>query len=155
MKILMVCLGNICRSPLAQGILESKVAHHGLDWQIDSAGTGSWHIGQQPDPRSVAIAKQYQIDISTQRARQVKTKDFEAFDILFAMDTQNFDDLTSLAPDQKGREKVRLIMGEIPSPRTINVPDPYWDDDAFENVFQMLDSAFDHFVSAHLKTAGV
>lgn len=151
----MVCLGNICRSPLAQGILESKIAHHGLDWEIDSAGTGSWHVGQQPDPRSVAIARQYHIDISTQRARQVSPKDFHAFDILFAMDSQNFDDLIRLAPDQKSREKVRLVMGEISSSQTVNVPDPYWDDNAFENVYQMLDSAFDHFLSTHLNTAGV
>ncbi|MCB0619215.1 MAG: low molecular weight phosphotyrosine protein phosphatase, partial [Saprospiraceae bacterium] len=86
MKILMVCLGNICRSPLAEGILKEKIKENGLPWEVDSAGTGSWHVGEPPDPRSVAVARAHGIDILDQRARQFRPADFRQFDLIFAMD---------------------------------------------------------------------
>jgi len=89
-KILMVCLGNICRSPLAQGVMEQKVQLHGLhNWTIDSAGTGNWHVGNPPDPRSINTARKHGLDISKQRARQFSIHDFENFDVIIAMDQKN------------------------------------------------------------------
>lgn len=141
MKILMVCLGNICRSPLAEGILKAKIEKKGLDWQVDSAGTGSWHVGELPDPRSIAIARQYGIDITYQRARQFKADDLQRFDLIFAMDTQNFRDMLRLAKDETERAKIQLIMHMVQPDSNQSVPDPYWDDDGFELVFRMLDEA--------------
>jgi protein-tyrosine phosphatase len=97
MKILMVCLGNICRSPLAQGILEHKLKERNLDWKVDSAGTGGWHSGEKPDKRSISIAKKYGIDISKQQARKLNGYDLENFDILYAMDASNLQDIKKLA----------------------------------------------------------
>jgi protein-tyrosine phosphatase len=93
MKILMVCLGNICRSPLAHGILEHLVIQKGLNWEIDSAGTGNWHVGQQPDHRSIAVAEKYGIDISGQCCRQFEVSDFDRFDHIFVMDRNNLEDV--------------------------------------------------------------
>lgn len=103
----MVCLGNICRSPLAQGILERKVAAQGLDWEIDSAGTGSWHIGEQPDPRSVYTAGQHGLDISAQRARQFGRQDLKDFDLILAMDQSNYRDILRLAQSPAEAKKVK------------------------------------------------
>ena len=138
MKILMVCLGNICRSPLAEGIMRSKLGETCI---VDSAGTGNWHVGQKPDKRSIAIAQKYGIDISAQRARQFHLNDFEEFDLIFAMDSSNFQDLLSLAQKEEHKAKVQLILGDA------NVPDPYYGgEEGFENVYQMLDEAIDQFV---------
>ena len=142
MKILMVCLGNICRSPLAEGILQAKVKSKGLDIKVDSAGTGGWHVGQGPDLRAVAIANKYGIDISQQQARQFSSTDFEGFDIIYAMDGSNLSDIVSLANSNKDIEKVRLILNEINPADNTPVPDPYYGgDDGFEKVYQLLDSA--------------
>ena len=139
----MVCLGNICRSPLAEGILKHKVRQRGLDWTVDSAGTGSWHSGDLPDRRSIATARQYGIDITDQRARQFQTADFERFDRIFVMDTQNRRDVLRLARLDEHRAKVQLILDLTDPGEDRNVPDPYYDDDGFEQVFQMLDAACD------------
>ena len=141
MRVLMVCLGNICRSPLAEGILKHKVEQHGLDWHVDSAGTGNWHVGELPDHRSIATARQYDIDITYQRARQFRTADFEHFDRIFVMDTQNYRDVLRLAQNDAQREKVQLILDLTHPGENRSVPDPYWDDDGFEHVFQLLDAA--------------
>ncbi|MCP4123262.1 MAG: low molecular weight phosphotyrosine protein phosphatase [Bacteroidetes bacterium] len=141
MKILMVCLGNICRSPLAEGILSDITKNKDLDWEVDSAGTGSWHVGQSPDERSVAIARKYGLDISHQRARQFHYPDFENFDIIYAMDSSNYNDIRRLAVDDNERDKVRLILNESAPGRNGNVPDPYWDDDGFDKVYHMLKQA--------------
>lgn len=135
MKILMICLGNICRSPLAHGVLAHLVEEAGLDWQIDSAGTGNWHVGSPPDKRSIAVAKKYGIDISQQRCRQFQVSDFDAFDRIIVMDTQNLEDILSLARDKADRSKVSLLLSEN------SVPDPYWDDTQFDSVFHMIDKA--------------
>lgn len=134
----MVCLGNICRSPLAEGILQSKVDNHHL---VDSAGTGDWHVGEQPDRRSVAVAKKHGVDISDQRAMHFNPIFFDEFDLIFAMDQQNMVDLQNLARNEEDQNKIKLILKEGLGV-TDNVPDPYYDgDDAFEHVFQLLDEA--------------
>lgn len=141
MKILMVCLGNICRSPLAEGIMRHRL---GDEYFIDSAGTGDWHVGNQPDKRSIAIAHQYGIDISNQRARQFQLSDFEDFDLIFTMDSNNYQDIMALATTREHQEKVRMILGDK------NVPDPYYGgDDGFDEVFQMLDQAIQSLKEQH------
>jgi len=141
-KILMVCLGNICRSPLAEGILRSKITH--LDILVDSAGTAAYHIGERPDVRSIEIANKYGIDLTSQRARQFSVNDFDEFDIIYAMDTSNYSNIISLARNEKDRDKVDLILNEI-NPRSFqSVPDPYYGgDNGFQNVYEMLDEACD------------
>ena len=142
MKILMVCLGNICRSPLAEGILQAKVNRKGLNIKVDSAGTGGWHVGQGPDHRAVAIANKHAIDISQQQARQFSSTDFEGFDIIYAMDGSNLSDIVSLANSNEEIEKVRLILNEITPEDNTPVPDPYYGiGDGFEKVYQLLDEA--------------
>lgn len=139
-KILMVCLGNICRSPLAEGILQSKLPAD--KFIVDSAGTGDWHVGQGPDHRSVATAKGRGIDISCQKARQLKPTDFTEFDHIYVMDASNYKDVTKLAPDAQGKAKVKLMMDEVFPGKNVDVPDPYWSEqDGFENVYDMLDQA--------------
>lgn len=141
-KILMVCLGNICRSPLAEGILQSKLAED--QYLIDSAGTGNWHVGEMPDKRSIAIAHQYGIDISNQRARQFSVSDFDTFDYIYVMDTSNYKEVIKLAPTEEAKEKVKLILSEHPKHVGQEVPDPYFGgDEGFETVFQMLDEICD------------
>jgi len=149
MKVLMVCLGNICRSPLAEGILRRKVEEKDLNWQIDSAGTGSWHVGELPDSRSIAVAKKYGIDLTTQRARQLKKVDLERFDLLFAMDSSNYQNILKLADNDSQKHKVKLIMNEANPNRNEAVPDPYWDDDGFEKVYQMLEKACSEIVGKY------
>lgn len=141
MKILMVCLGNICRSPLAEGILKHKVQQLGLPWTVDSAGTGHWHTGELPDRRSIAVARRYGIDLTDQRARQFRPEDFERFDQIWVMDTQNRRDVLRLAQNDEHRTKVGLILDLTHPGEERSVPDPYYDDDGFEQVFQMLDWA--------------
>ena len=149
MRILMVCLGNICRSPLAEGILQEKIRGQGLDWTVDSAGTGHWHVGDRPDPRSIAVARKHGIDISGQRGRQFSPGDFERFDHILVMDNQNRRDVLRLAQHERHQEKVRLILEYTHPGGQESVPDPYYDDNGFESVFQMLDAACDAFISQH------
>ena len=138
-KILMVCLGNICRSPLAEGIMRSKLSE---DFTVDSAGTGGWHAGELPDKRSIATAKNRGLDITNQRARQFKRSDFEIFDHIFVMDNSNYKDVLALAPNEEAKSKVKLILNEIFPNENVDVPDPYYGgQDGFENVFDMLDQA--------------
>mgnify|MGYP005846983833 CR=1 FL=1 len=139
-KILMVCLGNICRSPLAEGIMKTKLPKD--IFEVDSAGTGGWHAGELPDSRSIAIAKKYGIDISNQRARKFQLKDFETFDYIFVMDKSNLKDVLQLAPNQTAKAKVQLILNTIHNPKTTEVPDPYYGgEDGFEHVYQLLNEA--------------
>jgi len=139
-KILMVCLGNICRSPLAEGILQSKLPAE--KFFVDSAGTGDWHVGQGPDKRSVQTAKSRGLDISCQVARQLKSSDFVEFDHIFVMDASNYKDVTALAPDDQGKAKVRMMMDALYPGQNVDVPDPYWSEqDGFDKVYDMLDEA--------------
>ncbi|MCJ8208255.1 low molecular weight phosphotyrosine protein phosphatase [Mucilaginibacter sp. RS28] len=135
MKILMVCLGNICRSPLAEGIMQHLADEQGLDWQVDSAGTGNWHVGEGPDRRSVRTARQHGIDISRQVCRQFKVSDFDRFDHIFVMDKYNLRDVTALAPDGQAEAKVKLLLVDK------EVPDPYYDDKQFEPVFRLIEQS--------------
>ena len=138
-KVLMVCLGNICRSPLAEGILKSKVNH---TVSIDSAGTGNYHVGEAPDPRSIQIAKKYGIDISQQRARQFIVTDFDRFDHIYVMDQSNFQNVVKLARNPEDIAKVKLILEEIQPNTKAEVPDPYFGgSNGFENVYRLLDEA--------------
>ncbi|MEL6924554.1 MAG: low molecular weight protein-tyrosine-phosphatase [Bacteroidota bacterium] len=150
MKVLMVCLGNICRSPLAEGIMRSKVEAQELDWEVDSAGTGSWHVGNGPDPRSVAVARTHGLDISAQRARQFKAKDYKLFDLILTMDSSNYRNVLKLAPNDTAEQKVKMIRNFVRPGYNESVPDPYWDDDGFEQVYQMLDEACEK-VLAHYR----
>lgn len=137
-KILMVCLGNICRSPLAEGILKSKV--NSTHFFIDSAGTSNFHDGDLPDSRSILIAKKYGIDITNQRSRPFKKNDFDVFDIIYVMDQSNYQNIINLARDEKDRKKVKLILSENASSKISEVPDPYYDSErGFDQVFKMLD----------------
>lgn len=154
MKILMVCLGNICRSPLAEGILKEKVAKAGLSWQVDSAGTGFWHVGELPDRRSIRTAAGHGIDISDQRARQFKESDFDLFDKILVMDTQNRRDVLRLARNAAEQAKVALILDHTHPGQDRNVPDPYYDDDGFEEVYSMLDLACDSLIGEYTNYPG-
>lgn len=138
-KVLMVCLGNICRSPLAEGILRSKVDPNIVE--VDSAGTAGYHVGNPPDSRSIDVAKKYNIDISQQRCRKFKREDYFKFDYIFVMDRANYTDVLALAPDETYRDKVRLLLEGVESSPT-EVPDPYYGGrDGFELVYQLLDQA--------------
>jgi protein-tyrosine phosphatase len=139
-KILMVCLGNICRSPLAEGILKSKL--NSDFYIVDSAGTSAYHIGELPDHRSIAIAKKNGIDISNQRARKFIANDFNEFDLIYAMDIENYQNICSLSTNKSNLLKVKLILNEINPLKDLSVPDPYYGGDfGFENVYKMLDKA--------------
>jgi protein-tyrosine phosphatase len=139
-KILMVCLGNICRSPLAEGILKSKLSKK--DFIVDSAGTGDWHIGHAPDPRSIRVAKKYGLDISNLKGRQFSEKDFHDFDCIYVMDNQNYKDVVKLTNNLELKKKVKLILNEIFPNENVDVPDPYYGlEDGFEKVYAMLDEA--------------
>jgi protein-tyrosine phosphatase len=145
MRILMVCLGNICRSPLAEGILKSKTQN--LDVYIDSAGTASYHVGNLPDSRSIEIANKNGIDLTDQRARQFSEKDFDDFDKIYAMDANNYSNIISLARNQSDRDKVDVILNELNPKSYDSVPDPYYGaGDGFQIVYDMLDNACDAIV---------
>lgn len=136
-RILMVCLGNICRSPLAEGILRSKLPKE--QFYIDSAGTGDWHVGQAPDKRSIAVAKKYGIDLQHLRGRQIKQNDFDMFEHIYVMDLQNYKDVIRLAPNPIASHKVVLITEVLKDPEITHVHDPYYDDaSAFEETYQLL-----------------
>ena len=139
-KVLMVCLGNICRSPLAEGILKSKVDDAYVF--VDSAGTGGWHIGELPDVRSIGIARQNKIDISDQRCRKFIADDFDDFDFIYVMDRSNLSDVLSLAKSETQRNKVKMILSVEDETDFTEVPDPYYGGErGFEEVFSLLDNA--------------
>ena len=140
-KILMVCLGNICRSPLAEGILKSKLSN---GYIIDSAGTANYHSGSSPDKRSIDVARKYGIDISNLKGRQFNVSDFDVFDFIYVMDSSNFKNVVKLARNEEDISKVKLILNEVHPNKNYEVPDPYYGgDNGFENVYQMLNEACD------------
>ena len=140
----MVCLGNICRSPLAEGILQQKVNDKGLMVEVDSCGTANYHVGEHPDPRSIKKAKQHGIDISQLHARQFSKDDFANFDLILAMDKYNLADVLSLSETKEEQAKVKLVLDFSIPGKNKSVPDPYYGDDSdFEHVFQLLDQAAD------------
>ena len=134
----MVCLGNICRSPLAEGILKSKTKN----LEVDSAGTAGYHIGKQPDIRSIDIAKKHDIDLTSQRARQFSTRDFDNFDKIYVMDNDNYSKILSLTRNQEDMDKVDLILNEIYPKEYKSVPDPYYGgDEGFQNIYNLLETS--------------
>lgn len=136
----MVCLGNICRSPLAEGILKAKLDPN--NYLIDSAGTASYHIGRAPDPRAIAIAKKHNLDISNLKARQFIVNDFKRFDYIYAMDASNYQNILKLASNEIDKAKVKLILNESYPNQNNEVPDPYYGgDQGFKNVYTMLNEA--------------
>ncbi|SFS56880.1 protein tyrosine phosphatase [Zhouia amylolytica] len=138
----MVCLGNICRSPLAEGILKDKVDPSLV--YVDSAGTAGYHVGEQPDPRSIAIAQKHLIDITNQKCRQFQVTDFDNFDFIFVMDQSNYQNVLRLARNKDDRMKVDYILNLSHPKKNLEVPDPYYGgDQGFENVFNMLNKACD------------
>lgn len=143
----MVCLGNICRSPMAEGVLRHKARELGIRVNTDSAGTIDHHAGEPPDRRAQATMVAHGIDISDLRARQFRVSDFREFDLILAMDASNHADLMAMAPDQEAKRKVRAIMELVPEHPERSVPDPYFGGDAgFEHVFHMLDRACDRLI---------
>ena len=145
-RLLFVCLGNICRSPAADGIAKALVDHRNLDWQIDSAGTGGWHVGDPPDPRMVEAAAARGIDLSPLRARQASRGDFDAFDHVYAMDRSNLINLRKIRP-QTARASLDLFL------RDAEVPDPYYGGkDGFDHVLDLIsarmETLFDHLTAS-------
>lgn len=139
-KILMVCLGNICRSPLAEGILKSKLPSN--KFIVDSAGTANYHVGSPPDKRSMAVAKKYDLDISSLSGRQFSVVDFDTFDYIYVMDASNYNNVIALARHDNDKDKVKFILNEIYPNQNYDVPDPYYGgNEGFENVYKMLDEA--------------
>ena len=146
-KILMVCLGNICRSPLAEGILKSKLP--ATLFTVDSAGTASYHIGSAPDKRSIEVAKKYGINISNLKGRQFGVHDFDKFDLIYVMDESNYHNVVSLARNEEDKNKVKLILNEVYPNQNYSVPDPYYGgEQGFENVYKMLDEACTNIANA-------
>lgn len=136
----MVCLGNICRSPLAEGILRSKLPNP--IFTIQSAGTAHWHIGKKPDDRSIAVAKKNGIDISHQRGQQFTASFFDTFDYIFVMDQSNYENVLALAQTAEHKQKVKLLLNELFPGENVDVPDPYYGlANGFDQVYQMLDQA--------------
>ena len=142
----MVCLGNICRSPIAEGILRRKIEKNKLSHTVESAGTGAWHVGEKPDIRAIRTAKKFGVDISKIKARKFLAKYLSEFDKIYVMDHENYENVISLARPKDDQSKVQLILNADQPGSDRIVPDPYYDDDGFENVFKMIDKACDAII---------
>lgn len=152
MKVLMVCLGNICRSPVAEGILRHKAAEQNLPIVVDSAGTSDYHCGECPDQRSMKSAKSFGIDISDLKARQFSVDDFDRFDLILVMDTSNYSNVLKMARNEEDRAKVKMILDYSHPGKNMSVPDPYFGGEhGFTNVFNLLDRACDAIIEQYLK----
>jgi protein-tyrosine phosphatase len=150
MKILMVCLGNICRSPLAEGILREKARAAGLDWQIDSAGTNGYHIGEAPHHLSQKVARHNGLDISSQRARKFTAIDFQRFDKIYAMAADVVDDMHHIAGRQFDGSKVDLLLNEVHPGHNEDVPDPwYGPEPGYHEVYKLISAAADKIIAKY------
>lgn len=152
MRVLFVCLGNICRSPTAEAVFRAVVARDAPDLvvEIDSAGTGGYHIGDPPDPRSQEAASRRGYDLASIRARRIESQDFERFDLILAMDRENLATLKERAP-RAARAQLRLFLEFIPDTDTVEVPDPYYGGpNGFEHVLDLVEAASDSLVR-HLR----
>ena len=139
MNVLFVCLGNICRSPIAEGIFDKLQKEKNLNWRSDSAGTSGWHIDEKPDRRSIQIAIQNGVDLSKQRSRKLKSSDFKEFDYIIAMDKSNFNNILSIQPDES-ISKIKLLRTFDTIDTDADVPDPYYGgDEGFRNCFEMIE----------------
>ena len=150
MKILMVCLGNICRSPLAHGLLRDKSAVRSLKFEVDSAGTSGFHTGEAPDPRMRETAKRFGLNIDDLKSRQFVRSDFNEFDLIYAMDKSNYSNIIALASSESDKAKVKLILNESNPGSDLEVPDPYYGgDQGFVDVYNMLDLATDKIIEQY------
>jgi protein-tyrosine phosphatase len=146
MKLLVVCLGNICRSPMAEGILRKKIEEKKLLVEVDSAGTANYHVGEHPDFRAISAARKYNVDISGLRARQFAKTDFDRFDRIYAMDASNYKNILSLARSEEDKNKVYYFL--LNGNEGMNVPDPWFgDDEGFYPVFELLERAADKILA--------
>jgi protein-tyrosine phosphatase len=153
MKILMVCLGNICRSPLAEGILQHKAFTAGLTWSIESAGTNSYHTGEPPHPLSQKVAKLNGIDISKQRASRFTAADFEVYDKIYALAEDVMEDIKRIAGKKFDAAKAELLMNELYPGKDMDVPDPYYGTEAgYHKVYKMIDEVCDAIVEKYTPT---
>ena len=143
----MVCLGNICRSPMAEGLLSKKVANHKLPVEVDSAGTSGYHIGEKPDSRMIETAKSFGVTIDNLKARKFSVADFDNFDIIYAMDASNYSNIILLARTDTDKNKVHLLLNELEPGKNLDVPDPYFGGEkGFFAVYNMLDAATDKII---------
>lgn len=150
MKILMVCLGNICRSPLAEGILQSKAREAGLNWQVDSAGTNGYHVGEAPHPLSQKVARLNGIDICDQRARRFVKEDMERYDKIYAMADDVIDDIRRIAKGRYDESKVELFLNELYPGKNASVPDPwYGEEPGYHEVYELIDKACDQIIARY------
>lgn len=148
----MVCMGNICRSPMAEGILRHKLEKRQIAYLVDSAGTIAYHTGEHPDERAQHTMKKHGIDISDLMARQFQVSDFEEFDKIYVMDSNNFSDVLQKTVKNEHNEKVEMIMNLVYPGKNVAVPDPYYGGkDGFENVYTMLDQATDQIIEAIIR----
>jgi len=153
MKILMVCLGNICRSPLAEGILQDKAFKAGLNWSVESAGTDTYHIGQPPHPLSQKVARKHGIDICSQRARRFVAEDFQRFDKIYALAEDVLDEIKRIAKDNFDKSKIDLLMNELYPNSDMDVPDPWYGlEEGYHRAYQLIDAACDAIIKNHSKT---
>ncbi len=138
-KVLMVCLGNICRSPLAEGIMLKLIKENNINMRVDSAGTSNYHIDEAPDKRTIANAAKHDVDLKSLRARQFKASDFEKFDKIYVMDNSNMANVLALAKNEEHKAKVDLLLNASNPGMNLEVPDPYFGgEQGFEDVFQMV-----------------
>jgi|SRR5687768_7240864 protein-tyrosine phosphatase len=150
MKILMVCLGNICRSPLAEGILQHKAFEAGLNWSIESAGTNSYHTGEPPHPLSQKVAKLNGIDICQQRARRFVAEDIEVYDKIYALAGDVLDDIKHIAKKRFDATKVDLLLNELYPGKNMDVPDPYYGTEpGYHEVYKMIDEVCDAIIKKY------
>jgi protein-tyrosine phosphatase len=150
MKILMVCLGNICRSPLAEGILQSKARKAGLNWQVDSAGTNGYHVGEAPHPLSQKVARLNGIDICDQRARRFVKEDMERYDKIYAMADDVIVDIRRIAKGRYDESKVELFLNELYPGKNASVPDPwYGEEPGYHEVYELIDKACDQIIARY------
>lgn len=153
MKILMVCLGNICRSPLAEGILQQKANDAGLQWQVQSAGTNHYHIGSPPHALSQKVALLNGIDISNQQARRISKEDMEQYDIVYALASDVLEDIKKVTGNSFRNEKVKLFMDEHPMATFKDVPDPWYGaEDGYHEVFKLINEVCDYIVQQYKST---
>lgn len=147
MKILMVCLGNICRSPIAHGLLQHKADKLNLKWKVDSAGTSDWHEGELPNPKSIEVMNNHGVDITYQRSRPIIREDLEDFDIIYVMDSSNYQNVKNMALNSDEIAKIHLIMNEVNPGHNQPVPDPWGlTEKHYEEVYEMLDKATDKVI---------
>ena len=147
MKILLVCLGNICRSPLAEGILQKKAKEQGFNWTIESAGTNGYHVGEAPHHLSQKVAKKNGVDISKQVARKFSTQDVEKYDVIYVMANDVLDEMCDICPDLLKQQKIKFFLDELQPGKKGDVPDPwYGDEDGYHEVYKLIDETCDAII---------